>query len=344
MIAIFAAALASLAQSDQVPPSPCEASNSTVTSVAEIAQNPARYVGRCVTVTAASSGASLYQDIDFIYLGRSPAPFSDAHGERGRIGLYARDRQPSLRELARGGPLRLTVTGIVDTCEAKQARIEADFERHREPDAILLPSLGGYCHWFGGPFIALATYVRDESARYERLTGDEARRRVGDLVPATPETPGFDALRAFANEFAAAVRNGDRASLIALHDMQADRLSVDDRGAIAYLLDDPDSPFAALRAGQGGAPALFAIRGASEERDGGPSGVICFCRSADCAGRWPIASADAGNGPERPYMCTSLVPRDWRPRRAGLETPQDPGWLHEPARTAFRGAEGGPTR
>ena len=330
MISILAALLFASAQSPTPSTDVCSASNAVPASVAQIARDPDNFVGRCVTVTAPSSAAALFQDIDAIYLGTAPAPFESAHGERGRIGLYVLEDPSPLREMAHNGPLHLTVTGTVDTCEATMARYRAAFERKHAPNEILIPSLGGYCHWFGGPVSRATSYSVDLAARFERLTGEAKRREVGDLVPATPGMPSFGALQSFAREFADAIRRQDRAALSALHDDQASAAE------LSYMLDVPDSPFAVLRSGEAGEAMLFARRDASAERGEVPGGVICFCRTADCAGRWPIARMDAGNGPERPYVCTELEPRDWRPRLAGLNTRIGPGWLAEPAGTAFR--------
>jgi hypothetical protein len=31
--------------------------------------------------------------------------------------------------------------------------------------------------------------------------------------------------------------------------------------------------------------------------------LVCWCRTADCEGRWPVLSRDADNNPARPYLC-----------------------------------------
>ena len=34
--------------------------------------------------------------------------------------------------------------------------------------------------------------------------------------------------------------------------------------------------------------------------------IVCWCKSADCTGKWPVFSADADALPDRPYLCVML--------------------------------------
>jgi hypothetical protein len=72
--------------------------------------------------------------------------------------------------------------------------------------------------------------------------------------------------------------------------------------------------------------------------------TICFCRTADCSDRWPIAFNDADNDPWRPYACIQAKPRDDGPGRIVLNTPIGVGWLREPGATAYRPAPNASTR
>ena len=197
--------------------------------------------------------------------------------------------------------------------------------------------LGGYCHWFDGPIVDVASWSIDSGVRYERLIGEAARRRFGDLVSATPVTPNLKALLAFGHDFLRAVRNRDRAALAALHGFSPDTRNTDDRRVLSFILDDPDSPFRQLRAGIGTTPAIFVRRDVERRPDEGVGGVLCFCRTENCRSRWPISILDTGNSADKPYVCTIVEPRDWVPRRGGLNTAsRGESWLREPARTAFR--------
>lgn len=331
---ILASLLALAAVRAPAPPPACTPASSIRTSVTAIARNPGRFMGRCVTVSGPSSATALFSGVDGIYLGQWPSVFDGTVGARHRIGLYSESNRLRAARLSTGGPAHLTVTGRVDSCELMQNRLRA--ASRQRGDAIIIPMMGGYCHWFGGPVIQLASYTHDPAVRYERLTGEAARTRVGDLVAATARTPGLAALQAFAREFADAIRRGDRAALAALHDFGTDLRGDDDRRVLAYLLEMPDSPFAEMRRGADPGVAIFVRRNASIERDVEVSGVLCFCRAGHCGDNWPISIIDAANGPDKPYACTIVEPRNWEPRRGGLHTYVNAAWLLEPARTASR--------
>jgi hypothetical protein len=134
-----------------------------------------------------------------------------------------------------------------------------------------------------------------------------------------------------------ALRAGDRAKLAALNETDA-ATNEHGRALIFALLEDPQSPFAQLRAAAPAQSAIFvsaAEDGTPLGRGDGPAATICFCRTAGCAERWPIATNDANNDPARPYACVRAEPRDYPPRRVVLNIPVGGGWVTEPAGTAF---------
>jgi hypothetical protein len=322
----LAALLALLAQSPEPPRPDCEAANSVETTIAEIHRQPARYLDQCVRVSGLFAGIRMYDSRDGIYLtGRlgsdgNSIPANLHH----RIGI---DNQ-EMRNLRLRAPTRATVTGRVDSCERRYQRVL---------DAGGIPFLAGYCHYEGGPTIVVSHY-RLNGGRYERLAGEAARLRFGNIARLPADWRHRAMLESLAADFLAALQRRARARMAELHDFRADTGNEHDQVVLAMLLAQPDSPFAQLRETASPQMAIFVTNpGGSPVADENVSGILCFCRAADCTDRWPIALIDVDNAPDRPYACTRVVPRDWTRGGAGLDTPvSQRGFLAEPAATAFR--------
>jgi hypothetical protein len=334
MIAFLAAFLAA-ASPASAPPQPCTRRTAVHATVVEIGRNPARYLDRCVTVSGAFAGIRMYSGRDGLYLTQRFGADGNHIGANlaHRIGIDNQD----MRDLRMRYPQSTIVTGRVDSCERRYQRIRA---------AGGIPFLGGYCHYESGPTIVVDAY-EISGQRFERMTGEAARGRFGNLVAMPADWPTRAAVEAIAAEFLAALRGRDRAALTALHDIR-DSANEHDRAMLYDLLDSQYSVFAQARAAAPAQTAIFvsaAADGTPFGRDSAdPAAIVCFCRTSDCADRWPLTFNDANNAPGRPYACTKVEPRDWRPRRAGLSTPIAGGWLAEPAQTAFRAAPNGSTR
>jgi hypothetical protein len=322
----FLAGLLLLAQPTSAPPPACTAAESIETSVTEIAGDPDRFLDRCVTVTGAMAGISLYSGREGMYLSHRFGPDGNYVPEA-RVHRIGIDRQ-DLRALGLAYPQRTTVTGRVDTCERRYARIEA---------AGGMPLLGGYCHYHRGPTIVVDAYSVTEQ-RYERMTGEAARARFGDLAFMPQNWPTRRAAEAVIAEFLAALRDGDRAKLADLHEF-VDEENRHRQGVLFSMLEDPHSVFAGLRREVPLQTAYFVLAAEDGTLFGrdyeGPSATVCFCRTADCTGLWPISLNDANNAPDRPYACTKIESRDYRPGRPVLTTFIAGGWLTEPVATAM---------
>ena len=335
MIAFLAAAVASLSQAPAAhPPPPCTEREAIHTTVVEIRSHPARYLDRCVTVTGAFAGIRMYSGREGLYLAfRFGSDRNDTRANWAH--LIGIDNQEMRNQRLRY-PQRTTVTGRVDSCERRYARIEA---------AGGIPFLAGYCHYDGGPTIVVATYDISDT-RYERMIGEEARRRYGNLVVMPANWLGRAQIEALAAEFLQALRTGDRPKLDLLHEIH-DESNEHDRALLSELLENPESVFAQLRRAPPTQTAFFALAaadGSPRGQDDGPAATICFCRIGDCSGRWPISYNDANNDPERPYVCTHAEPRDYPPQPIVLNTPVGGGWVREPVATAYRAAANGSTR
>jgi hypothetical protein len=321
---IFGTIALALAAAQPAQAPPCTARHAIATDVVAIASAPKRFLGRCVTVTGPLTDIAIFSGREGLYLTGRSGPGRNPTGAnlRHRIGI---DNQ-EISNLRMSRLMAATVTGRVDTCEHR---------REGAPFAMLT----GYCHYAAGPTIVVETYEIGDRG-YERMTGEDARLRYGNIAFMPADWPHRARLERLAAQFLAALRAGDRAVLAALHDIGPES-TTESRAQLAALLDDPASPFVQLR---GGAPSQSAIFVVSRDGEATPadrlSGILCFCRAGDCTDRWPIAFHDADGDPDRPYACTHIQP--WE--SAGFWTPTRGGGLAEPPATAFRAAPHGSTR
>ena len=141
----------------------------------------------------------------------------------------------------------------------------------------------------------------------------------GDLQPAPADWPHRNRVENLTNEFLEALRSADRDKLADLHFRNVGLMWEDEESAlIQFLLRDRNSPFADIRRNDTVPQQQILIERPSLDSDGSTlvddadrdnySATVCFCREADCAGRWPIAQLDADNVRARPYACTGIGP------------------------------------
>jgi len=322
MLGLFGALLFA-AQAAPAEPVPCTEADSISATVVEIAGDPGRFLDRCVTVSGAVAGIEMYSGQEGMYLAyRFGADGNHTpEGQKHRIGI---DRQ-DIRDLRMAYPQRTTVTGRVDSCERRYERIRA---------AGGIPFLGGYCHYFGGPTIVVDAYSITEK-RYERMTGEDARRRFGNLAFMPEDWPARPAILSITAELLAALRAGDRAKVAELHDFRNPH-DEHERAILYRLLEDSDSAFAQVRSG----PVQTAYFVASAEggsvlggERSGAGGIACFCRIGDCSDRWPITLNDTVDSPGRPFACTRIETYE-HATRPHFYTERQGGWTTEPSVTA----------
>lgn len=124
-------------------------------------------------------------------------------------------------------------------------------------------------------------------------------------------------IEGLAGKFLAALRAGDRNTLADIHFRNVGlEWEEEEAELLEFLLDARKSPFPSLRRDRE-APQqtilvdrslLYPDPERANRFDDDYSAIVCFCRTADCTGRWPIASFDADNLPSRPYACTRIEP------------------------------------
>lgn len=298
----------------------CTSRQAQATTIEAITAAPERWLDRCVTVSGIADGLRLYSGVEGVYRSRRFGADGNFVPEnlRHRIGIDSQNIRTdhSLGERAS----RITVIGTVDSCERRTQRIR---------DQGRIAFLGGYCHYESGPTIVVSHH-EVHPGRFFRLIGEEARRRLGNLAIAPAGWSHRVAVERIARDYLTAVRARDRAVLVDLHAEYGDRQRDE---VLTWLLDDPASSFRRMRNLPPSRSEILIIfregnaPGTSGEHFGAE---VCFCRSGDCTGRWPIALRDADAGADRPYACIHVERRTNRPRGAIVYTPRGGGWLAEP--------------
>lgn len=310
LISLLAIATPSAASNNK-----CRTSTSTPVSVEEIASDPYGFVDECVTVTGLATGdpyhRNFYSDTKALYRG--------ARGERDRhrVGLLGSEDDTIVT------PTRITVTGRVDTCRRIGDRAQAS----AGPDEIVM--LGGYCHYTYGAVIIVDSHRVDASHTYERMVGEQFRRSFGNIIPAPrTRTVTLEAKRA-AGDLITAVHKQDRATLLRLLGYKEDPGQLADE-EIGPILES-GSPLSGLPPQPQTAFFIRRHEKPSETETDAIETLTCFCRTADCTGRWPISTIDLAYRLGRPYLCVWHAPDSERLRFvASGET------LAEPPRTKFR--------
>lgn len=304
----------------QVPA--CSAENVEPTTVAQIAASPERYRGRCVQVDGIRYVGIFYHDITALY--RRTVRDNDPTSTGQIIGVDSRNRGAP--------PQRVRIIGRVDTCEARQSRMQAA----AADDEIIM--LSGYCHYFRGPVLSVANeqvLSADPPARLLRGGTDPA---LGDLSPLA-DGPLRTRFAAEAARIFALFEVGDRAGLIeALRAASGTmRRSDADAAALAEYLLAPASPLQAMR----GEDLLIEVYGwreplwadatwrAEQVANPGPSTAnVCLAASPRDAALLPLSERDAHMLPGRPYGCLRMeIGSD---DRVIIEIDNDPIALAEP--------------
>lgn len=206
-------------------------------------------------------------------------------------------------------PMRVRVTGRLGDCRTAQNLAE----QSAGPDAIVM--MTGYCHYFAGRYVRAEHVDALGPVTFTRLLRADAGPDLGNLSPMAAGDTRRQMLAA-AQQFAAAVRTGDRARIAVMHGGGPSGTRIGSEDAAALLLDDADSPFAPLRSAPptaieifGWKPPLWADEAwhAARARTGTAEGIACFSVHRDAERLWPIDSKDADNLPSRPYACTRIV-------------------------------------
>lgn len=308
----------------------CDAATARSMSFTEAAAEGAG--GECVSIEGVVVGRLLIEDGRARY--RREARENDPSSTGAILGLY------SPRSFDQ--PTRVRVIGRLGNCAAMQRDAQAADRARAADGELTITMLSGYCHYFAGQVIRAASVDELGPARLVRLTADTAGPDLGNLSPLA-EGDVRARMEGAAAAFLAAVRSDDRAALATMHGGGPDgrRSQRDVASALAVILEDGASPFAALRGTEGRISTeifgwrepLWADAGWRQQaaRRGETDAIACFSASRDAAALWPIDSKDADNLSGRPYACTRIrIAGEGLDAPARFDTESAPTGLPEP--------------
>jgi hypothetical protein len=333
-VSLLAAFLALIAQDwPEVSAEPaCRPAETIQVTVAEIGRDPGRYVERCVRVSGLMYHGILHDDRNSLYLSRLNS--IDRSGIRSSAVHHLWVAGPVRGTLHNETPVPATVVGRIDTCAQDSRR---RFGPNR-PGDIIVSSY--HCYGANGQMI-FPTEIVQGHREVERMAGEALRARYGNLSLMPQDWSVRPAMESVVQAFLAALRSGDRERAAAIHGIRPrspSNFGEEGRRLLAYLFDDPASPFAPFRST---APSQFVwfvprIDDVERYQPGDLPAIACFCRTRDCSESWPISTIDIRHQPGRPYACTRVLARDWVPSGVELETDVQRTGPVEPMRTAAR--------
>lgn len=304
----------------------------TATTVEAVRRHYDDWAGRCVRIEGLAFDGRLWSDR------RALLEPSSMWGEETHRSIPI-DGQRNSRE-----PRRVEITGRIGSCATANASARAEAARSGEIVMIL-----GRCHTSLEPYIAPAAIRVTSRAPVARLVEAEVPAGERALVPAPATLARRDRHAAAARAMAAALANGDATAFrrYAQPEVQAGLDESAGRARPEWVdrrMRESDRDFRRLtsvrrafaRAGplkNRQAILLVDRENLGADADDGAAFTACWCRTADCAGRWPVTAFDADNHPSRPYLCVATS--DWLlgPEQATVvqvEIPAERAGLAEP--------------
>jgi hypothetical protein len=295
---------------------PCAAAESAPVTIEAVQSALETWEGHCVRLRGLAANRRLYASRDalldpIIVYGPLPARSIVIYPD----GPTRRERDPRMVE----------IVGRIGSC-ARMHELVREM-RERERDHLIM--VAGYCH------TSLESYVRPTTIRVTdhraipRPTEAEVAPGRRQLIDAPATVPLRNEQAAAARALAAAIAAGDQAAFRRLHDpdLQAEidrpggtrtpamiRAETGEENARLRRLRAPDSVFAGLPAATSRQERVFVTR--EDQSDAAAPGahddvplLTCWCRSADCTGRWPVRTVDADNDRHRPYACVQTSGR-----------------------------------
>lgn len=291
------AGLSGAAGAQNVPRSAvCTPENSTATTIAKVAADPAAWMGQCVAVDGLYVNERIYTDNDAIY-----------SVTQNHLGGFIDGMQPL------NGAWRGSFVGRVTDCAVAEATLLNG--QLRGPGINQNGRTLG-CLEPKGPMLMFMTGSElKASGLKRRLPGAKG----GDLTKAASDWLHYAPMTDIAAKFIDALRGDSDAALATL---------MGNGYRASELRTATDTAFAGLKQSRTPQMQLFIY---SEKQAGVAAGEACYCLKASCEKLWPIDGRDADNQPGRPYACLRIngaqVDGAWRYR---LDASHDVAGLVEP--------------
>lgn len=306
----LAAAAPATAQEKVPTRKACRAATAVPATIEAIQASPGPWQGRCVRLRGIVADGRLYA---------KRSDLADEVGMYGETPASSLALYPSPAGRRVPGPVEAQIVGTVGSCASAHAEVRAYGEAH--PGVFAMVS--GYCHTSVENFVRPRSVSPLSGARVARLTESEVPADRRPLVEAPEAAPDRPRHVAGARAMAAAITARDEAAFLRLSDPDSsfDLAGLDGARPEAWLRDKLRKAHR-LFLRETGRGSVFAGLGPVERRqertfvdrseladamrpDGEPPShfVTCWCRTADCAGRWPVRLRDADNDVRRPYAC-----------------------------------------
>jgi hypothetical protein len=309
-LALIALAVACCAaNSAAAKPKPCPPASSLRTTIEAIQANVDGWNGRCVIVRGIRMRERLYSrreaTLDFIELYGRSTPHS--------LVIYP-DGRPGTEE----APRWVEITGRVGNCAWENEVVAA--MQAKNPNEILM--VAGYCHTSLAPYIRPSRIQASGSEPIPRFTEADTPVALRLLVEVPDATAIPQNQIIAARSLVAAISRRDEAAFLRitepelrgdydkLHGAKPPDWLRDRIGEVHAKFTDGRMTelFSALSPLAGREEKIFVERDElASDTKSAPDKlsrlVICWCRTAHCSGRWPVAPYDADNDVSRPYAC-----------------------------------------
>ena len=286
-------------------PANCRPETARKTTVSAFRDLPFHIAPECVRVRGLLVDGLLFASLDDYHrAGGTNSPLGDVWG------LIA-DDHPHLLKASSPKAAWVELTGIVAHCTASY---------HPWPGPR-----GRYCEETTGRVLIVKDARKGKSFTLERPASEADRAGFAALLDLRDDNPEASEVRDLASRWVAALQGGDLARFLAIA-----RLGATHTGPQETLFTTPE--WRSVRDPSRALP--LRIFGENYPQSAYPSWTYyaCVCREADCTGRWPITSWDAGLNPRHPYVCTEIK-RGYPDRNIwSLWMSEDSRTLREPAR------------
>jgi hypothetical protein len=212
----------------------------------------------------------------------------------------------------------IEIVGKLGSCAARRIAIRA--EEKQQPNIIIM--LTGFCHFSDENFIDPISIAIAAETKVTRLTEKEVPPDRRRLIDAPANLPDRAAKVAAARSAVAALLARDETAFLKLHDPDTVsemaalkgnapypqlRENFEEERAVFRKQAGAHGPFAGIRLGDTQERVFVDRRKLDAAKTDGQASVpviVCWCKTADCKDKWPVAPADAGdNEPDRPYAC-----------------------------------------
>lgn len=307
----------------------CTSENSTSVSLPEAKRNIGKLRFSCVTIAGIIEGSTIWADKESLIL-----PFDYDNEEAMPRIQFERGNYP----ISMDGPLEGRVTGILDHCGMRADEISGvrqDVNDNGE-EVVVLTMLTGTCHYTSDAVLRPTGFAFDNLQVLERYTAANLPPEQWTLRPANLSPEQTETVIAKATDMISTLTNDDEAwyyltvnppitpveTGIGKPLPRVDRsagfgemkLKVGEQSNSIYSgrfddwLDARAARFAAreLPPSLSQPPQIYSEHPVYDEDDDQIYVRVCWCRTEDCAGKWPVTWADADALRSRPYLCLTV--------------------------------------